>query len=95
VLDNNILTTSGRGKLNIFPMKWLAGAGVGGTLGTAGTVDRMIAYTKEKDRVRFPMTLLQRTPVQYDSIYHKSTYFGRLGVLEIVYPETIAYRDGI
>lgn len=95
ILDNNILTTSGRGKLNIFPMKWLTGAGVGGTIGTLGTVDRMIAYTKEKERVRYPMTLLQRTPIQYDSIYHKSTYYGRLGVVEIVYPETIAYRDGI
>ena len=51
--------------------------------------------TKAKNYVRFPMTQLQRTPIQYDSIYHKSTYYCRLGVVECVYPETFAYRDGL
>jgi len=95
IQENNLLTTSGRGKLEIYPLKWLVGAGLGGTLGTSGTVDRLVAYTKEKDRVRYPMTLLQRTPIQYDSIYHKTTYFCRLGVVEVVYPETISYGDGL
>jgi|SRR5579859_1166788 len=95
IMENNLLTTSGKGKLDIFPLKWLIGAGVGGTLGTTGTVDRCVVYTKEKNRVRYPMTLLQRTPIQYDSIYHKSTYFCRLGVVELVYPETIGYFDGL
>lgn len=93
--ENNLLTTSGKGKLQIFPLKWLVGAGVGGTLGTAGTVDRMVAYSKRKDHVRYPMTLLQRTPIQYDSIYHKMTYFCRLGEMEFVYPTTLGYADGI
>jgi hypothetical protein len=53
----------------------------------------MVCYTKDKQRVRYPMTLLQRTALQYDSIYHKTTYFCRLGEVEVVYPETIAYRD--
>lgn len=92
IQENNLLTTTGRGKLDIFPAKWLIGAGQGGTIGTVGN-DRMIAYTKDKKRVRFPMTLLQRTPIQYDSIYHKTTYFCRLGVVEVVYPETLGYRD--
>jgi hypothetical protein len=95
IQDNNLLTTSGKGKLEILPLKWLIGSGVGGTLGTVGTVDRAIVYTKEKQRVRYPMTLLQRTPIQYDSIYHKTTYFCRLGAVEVVYPETIGYFDGL
>lgn len=95
LLENNIVKSSGQGNISIKPAKWLVGAGVGGTIGTAGTVDRMIAYTNKKQFVRYPMTTLQRTPIQYDSIYHKSTYYCRLGVLEIVYPETFAYRDGI
>jgi hypothetical protein len=95
IQENNLLTTSGRGKLDIYPAKWLVGAGSGGTLGTAGTVDRMVAYTKDKKRVRFPMTLLQRTPIQYDSLYHKTTYFARLGAVETVYGVTIGYRDGL
>ena len=95
IQDNNLLTTSGKGKLEILPLKWLIGAGVGGTIGTEGTVDRAVVYTKEKQRVRYPMTLLQRTPIQYDSIYHKTTYFCRLGAVEVVYPETMGYFDGL
>lgn len=95
LLDNNIVKSSGKGEISIVPAKWLIGAGVGGTLGTLGTVDRMVAYSKQKQYVRFPMTQMARTPIQYDSIYHKSTYYCRLGVVEVVYPETFAYRDGI
>lgn len=95
IQENNLLTTSGKGQLEILPLKWLIGAGVGGTLGTTGTVDRAIVYTKDKQRVRFPLTILQRTPIQYDSIYHKTTYFGRLGAVEVVYPETLGYFDGL
>ena len=95
LLENNILVTSGKGTLTIQPAKWLIGAGSGGTLGTTGTVDRMVLYKKEKQYVRFPMTLLQRTPIQYMSIYHLSTYYGRIGSVELVYPETIGYRDGL
>lgn len=95
VLDNNLITTSGRGKLEIFPAKWCNGAGASGTIGNETTVNRMVVYTKDKRRVRYPMTLLQRTPVQYDSIYQKSTYFCRLGVVEAVYPASISYWDGL
>lgn len=95
LLENNVLVSSGKGQLKILPVKWLIGAGSGGTLGTTGTVDRMVAYSKDKKYVRFPMTMLSKTPIQYDSLYHKTTYFGRLGVSEIVYGETIGYRDGL
>ncbi len=95
LLENNIVKSSGKGEISIVPAKWLIGAGAGGTLGTLGTVDRMVAYSKQKQYVRFPMTMMARTPIQYDSIYHKSTYYCRLGVVEVVYPETFAYRDGI
>lgn len=95
LLDNNIVKASGKGEISILPAKWLIGAGAGGTIGTTGTVDRMVAYSKQKQYVRYPMTTLQRTPIQYDSIYHKSTYYCRLGVTECVYPETFAYRDGL
>jgi hypothetical protein len=95
IQENNLLTTSGKGKLEIMPLKWLIGAGVGGTLGTTGTVDRAVVYTKQYNRVRYPMTLLQRTPIQFEGIYHKTTYFCRLGVTEVVYPETMGYFDGL
>lgn len=95
IQENSLLTTSGKGKLDIQPLKWLVGAGVGGTIGSEGTVDRAVVYTQDKQRVRYPMTMLQRTPVQFEGIYHKTTYYCRLGVVEVVYPETIGYFDGL
>lgn len=88
-LRNNSLCNAANGvPLNIQPLKWLVGRG-------ASATDRMIAYTKDKKRVRFPMTPLQRTPLEYRSIWQSTTYFGRLGVVEFVYPETIGYADGL
>lgn len=95
IKKNNILKASGNGELEIVPMKWLVGAGAGGTIGTPGTVDRMVAYTQENQYVRYPMTMLQRTPVQYVSLFHATTYYCRLGVVEVVYPETVGYRDAL
>lgn len=95
VQENNLIATQGKGdQFRIFPTKWTIGAGVGGTIGTVGH-DRMVIYCKEYDKVRYPMTMLQRTPIQYDSIYHKTTYFCRLGVVENPYPSTVGYYDGI
>jgi hypothetical protein len=88
-LQENSLCNSQNGKpLNIQPLKWLTNAGV-------GNANRMICYTKAYDRIRYPMTPLQRTPLEWRSLYNMTTYWGRLGVIEIVYPETIGYRDGI
>lgn len=95
ILENNLLAASGQGKLEIAPLKWLIGAGVGGVIGQVGTVDRMVVYTKNQEYVRFPMTLLQKTPIQYVSLYHMTTYFCKLGVVEVVYPQTLGYFDEI
>lgn len=95
VLENNITAKQGGAELSIKPLKWAKGAGVGGTLGISNGHDRMTAYTNEKDRVRYPMTMLSKTALQYNGIWQAATYYGRLGQLEIVYPETIAYRDGL
>jgi hypothetical protein len=95
ILANNITARQGGATLDIKPVKWAIGTGSGGTQGTSNGHDRMVAYTNEKDRVRYPMTLLSKTPLQYDAIWQKSSYYGRLGVLEIVYPECIALRDGL
>jgi hypothetical protein len=93
--ENNLLARSGVGSLEILPCKWCNGAGAGGTLGQAGTVDRMVVYTKDVNYVRFPMTLLQRTPIQYDAIWQKTSYFAKLGEIEVPYGETIGYFDGL
>lgn len=81
-------------KLDIQPVKWLAGAGVGGTIGTAG-IDRMVVYTKREEFIRFPYVPMQRTPVEFRGLFHLSTYYGKMGVVELVYPQTVGYFDGI
>jgi len=92
--DNSIALKVNGKKLDIQPCKWLMGCGI--TAGSpAVATDRMVVYTQDKNRVRFPLVPLQRTPLEYRSIYHLTTYFGRLGVVEIVYPETMYYADGI
>jgi hypothetical protein len=88
-LRNNSLSNAAYGRpLNIQPVKWLTGRGTGNT-------DRMFVYTKERDRVRFPLVPLQRTPLEYRNLYQLTTYFGRIGVVEFVYPETCYSLDGI
>lgn len=88
-LRQNSLATAQNGRdLEIQPVKWLTGRGVGG-------VDRMIAYTQDASRVRIPLTPLANTPVQYRGIHYLSYYYGRIGVVEFTNLELIAYLDGI
>lgn len=94
ITENNLTAQNGM-TLKIYPLKWLIGRGAGGTPTVPNTVDRMVAYTRDFDRVRYPLTDLMRTQIQYNSIYHVTTYFGKLGQMEFVYPETIGYADGI
>jgi hypothetical protein len=95
VEQNNLMTSNGGGKLTIDYCKWGVGAGAGGTYQVPGTVDRMIVYTKDYKRVRFPLTLVQRTPVQYEGIWHKVYYFHKMGGIEMPYANTIGYQDGL
>jgi hypothetical protein len=94
IIENNICAQQGQ-KLNILPLKWLIGAGVGGTPGQLGTVDRMVAYNKNKKYVQYPMTELQRTPLEYRSLFQITTYWARFGQVEFRYGTTISYRDAI
>lgn len=88
-LEENSISLRTNGKaLQILPSKWLVSRGV-------SNADRMMAYTKQPRFIRFPLVPLQRTPLEYRSIYHLTTYFGRFGVVEFRYPETVGYRDGI
>jgi hypothetical protein len=85
----NCITNASTGReLDIQPCKWLVGLGTGGA-------SRMVAYCQEKDRVRFPMVPLQRTPLEHRSIWQVTTYFGRFGQVEEVYPELTGYSDGM
>lgn len=88
-LERNTIAFHQNGKpLNIRPVKWAIGRGVAGK-------DRMLAYTNDKKFTRFPMVPLQSVPIQYRGLYQLVTYYGKLGAVEPVYPETLNYMDGI
>jgi hypothetical protein len=86
--DNSIsLSVNGR-KLDIQPLKWLTGRGAAGA-------NRMVAYTNDEDRVRFPLVPIRRETPYYLGIKFNAPYIWAFGEVEFVYPETAVYRDGI
>jgi hypothetical protein len=88
-LKNNCIANSINGTpLDIVPIKWLTGRGAAGA-------DRMIAYTNDVSRVRFPMAPIQRLTAYYQGIKFAAPYIWAYGSVEFVYPETVQYMDGI
>ena len=81
------LAINGR-ELDIQPIKWLTGRG-------DSSSDRMMAYTNDESRVRFPMVPIRRETPYYQGIRFTSPYLWAFGEVEIPYPETIRYADGI
>lgn len=86
--DNSISLRVNGKKLDIQPLKWLTGRG-------DSSKDRMVVYTNDEQRVRFPMVPIRRETPYYQGIHFLSPYVWAFGELEVVYPETIVYRDGI
>lgn len=85
--ENSIAMTQNGVPLELVPMRELTGAG-------AGATDRMVAYTKKRENQRLPLSSTQSTPVQYKDLYQRVVYYCRVGVVEIVKPETLRYADG-
>jgi hypothetical protein len=81
--------------LKILPAKWAIGMGAGGTPQVLNTVDRALAYARDSQRVRYPMTPLQKTPLQYYALWYLTYYYCRLGAVEFVFPSTMQYLDAI
>lgn len=86
--ENSIALQINGKELDIQPVKWLTGRGAAGA-------DRMVAYTNEEDRVRFPMVPVRRETAYYKGIRYTAPYLWAMGVMEFVYPETVQYADGL
>lgn len=95
VKENNVFTAQMGTPIDIVPVKWLDKANLNGPGGAAATYDRMLAYTQDPNYVRFPMVPLQATQPQPRGIWLATPYYGRVGRVELVYPETVGARDGI
>ncbi len=88
-LQENCIALTINGKaLDIQPVKWLVGRGVGPS-------DRMVAYTNDLDKIRFPMVPIRRETPYFQGIRYSAPYIWAFGEVEVVYPETIRYADGI
>lgn len=88
-LKQNCIALNVNGKpLDIQPVKWLVGRGALG-------VDRMVAYTNDESRVRFPMVPIRRETAYYQGIRFTAPYIWAFGEMEFVYPECVQYADGI
>lgn len=88
-LQKNSISNAEAGReLNIRPSKWCTSAG------TAGKT-RAMAYTNRNDVIRLPQVQLASTPVRQEDLHFKNVYYGALGVVEVVRPESIAYLDGL
>lgn len=86
--ENSIALNINGKELNINPVKWLPGIG-------AGATNRMVAYTNDESRVRFPMVPVRRETAYYQGIRFIAPYIWAFGQVEFVYPETVQYADGI
>lgn len=74
--------------IKIRPCKHLVGIG-------AGATDRMVAYTRKKEFVRFPMLPIRRLKTYDLGVAFHATYIWVLGEVEFPRPETVIYRDAI
>lgn len=86
VLQNNIAVSNG-GKLTIRPVKWLNDSSINSGNG------RLVAYTKARDVVRFPLVQLQSMAPQFRDFMQSVPYYGALGGVEFVRPEMVYYGD--
>lgn len=88
VQENSISLQINGKELDIQPVKWLTGRGGSGA-------DRMVVYTNDESRVRFPMVPVRRETAYYQGIRFIAPYLWAFGQIEFVYPQTVAYYDGI
>lgn len=86
VTEKSLSSVKNGRPLDVQPLKWLTGAGVGGT-------DRVLAYTRDKKYVRFPLVPMAKTPLEARGLQQLTVYYCKLGQVEFVYPETVSYGD--
>lgn len=88
LMENSIFADQGR-ELKIVPLRECQGAGTGGA-------DRMVAYCNDADRVRMDITVpLRRLPTEVNNLRYRTPFISQFSEVQILYPSTIAYGDGI
>ncbi len=70
--------------LEIVSIKWASKRGARGA-------HRMVAYTQEEKYIRFPLVPLLNTPLEYRGLHQLTTYYGKLGQVEVPYANRAGY----
>lgn len=90
VLKNNIAAKNGQ-SLYVGAVRWCKGAGTGGT-------DRMVVYVNHERFVQVeelaPLARVMSQPNATEFCYD-TAYAANLSEVELFYPQTMAYFDGI
>ena len=90
VLKNNVAAKNG-GSLYVGATKWCKGAGT-------GSKDRMVVYVNHERYVNVdelvPMTRAMTQPNAANACYD-TAYMANISEVQVFYPQTIAYFDGI
>lgn len=95
LLENNAAVGVATEEFKILPCKWLIGTNTQPSNPLGIATNSMFAYVKDPMRVRLPVVPLQRTPIEYRDIRQLTTYFGRIGGVEMVYPDTCGRRSNL
>lgn len=88
IARNSLCMAINRVELDIVPRKWL-------NTGHGLSTNRMVAYTPKYDFLRMPWTPLQHTAIEYRGIFMLTSYYSRIGSIELVYPSSIGYRSNL
>lgn len=88
IARNSVCMAVNSRELDIQPVKWLEA-------GHAANTKRMVAYTPDYDKVRFPLTTLAHSPIEFRGTYQLTTYYSKIGSAELVYPSAIGYRSNL
>lgn len=90
VLKHNLAAKNG-GSLYIGPTRWCRGAGTGGT-------DRMAVYVSQERFVKLdelvPLSRIMSGP-NVTNVCYDTAYMANVSQVQVLYPQTIAYYDGI
>ena len=90
IMKNNVATKAGKGFF-IGATRWCKGAGT-------GSKDRMVVYNNDRRYVKMdelvPLTRAMTGPNPTDFCYDTG-YTANISEVEVLYPQTIAYFDGI
>ncbi len=90
ILKNNIATKNG-GSLYIGATRWCKGAGTGGT-------DRMVVYINDRRFVKMdelvPLSRVMTSPNAAEACYD-TAYMANVSEVQLLYPQTVLYVDGV